>query len=251
MAAGSRPGSASDRSSWARPRSWSRARKEAALGLAAEVDALIGDGLTPVLVAVDGRVVAAAGFGDPLRGDARAALARVRGLGWHLGILSGDHARVVAAVGRRARSRARLCRGGVTPEDKLGRRRRGSDRGPGRHGRRRRQRRRGARRRHRRHRRARRRGGGARRRRRLRHAAGRDAHRRAARRRAPDHARRPAQPGLLARLQRDRRRPGHERRAEPARGRDPDAAVLAHRHRQLVPRADVSDAGDGEAPSCR
>ena len=45
--------------------------------------------------------------------------------------------------------------------------------------------------------------------------------------------------------------PGHERRAEPARGRHPDAAVLAHRHRQLVPRADVSDAGDGEAPSCR
>ncbi|HZJ71954.1 MAG TPA: HAD-IC family P-type ATPase, partial [Planctomycetota bacterium] len=70
--------------------------KAAVSGLATEVDALIGEGLTPVLVAVDGRVVAAAGFGDPVRGDAGAALARVRGLGWRLGILSGDHARVVA-----------------------------------------------------------------------------------------------------------------------------------------------------------
>jgi Cu2+-exporting ATPase len=93
--------------------------KDAGLGLATEVDALIGDGLTPVLVAVDGGVVAAAGFGDPVRGDAGAALARVRGLGWRLGILSGDHARVVAAVGAGLGFEPDMCRGGVSPEGKL------------------------------------------------------------------------------------------------------------------------------------
>jgi Cu2+-exporting ATPase len=93
--------------------------KEVVSGLATEVDVLVGAGLTPVLVAVDGRVVAAAGFGDPVRGDAGAALARVRGLGWRLGILSGDHARVVAAVGAGLGLEPDMCRGGVSPEGKL------------------------------------------------------------------------------------------------------------------------------------
>src|SRR6185295_4157922 len=51
-----------------------------AIGPAGAVDALAAEGLTPVLVAVDGRVVAAAGFGDPLRTDAGAALDHVRAL---------------------------------------------------------------------------------------------------------------------------------------------------------------------------
>jgi Cu2+-exporting ATPase len=93
--------------------------KEGVPGLATEVEALIGDGLTPVLVAIDGRLVAAAGFGDPVRADARAALARVRGLGWRLGILSGDHVRVVAAVGAGLGLEPEPCRGGVSPERKL------------------------------------------------------------------------------------------------------------------------------------
>ena len=49
----------------------------------------------------------------------RAALARVRALGWRLGILSGDHARVVAAVGAALGLGPGECRGGVSPEDKL------------------------------------------------------------------------------------------------------------------------------------
>jgi P-type Cu2+ transporter len=87
--------------------------------LAAAVGALAGEGLTPVLVAVDGRVVAAAGFGDPLRADAGAALDRVRGLGWRPGILSGDDARIARAAGSRLGMPAGDCRGGVSPEDKL------------------------------------------------------------------------------------------------------------------------------------
>ncbi len=85
----------------------------------AEVGALIGAGLTPVLAAVDGRGLAAAGFGDALRADAREALERVRALGWHVGILSGDHPGVVAALGRRLGLDPGECLGGMAPEDKL------------------------------------------------------------------------------------------------------------------------------------
>jgi Cu2+-exporting ATPase len=80
---------------------------------------LPADGLTPVLVAVDGTVVGAAGFGDPLREDASAALARVRRRGWRVGILSGDDPVVVGSIGRRLGLGPEDCRGGVSPEGKL------------------------------------------------------------------------------------------------------------------------------------
>ncbi len=92
---------------------------ESSPALAAAVGALVGEGLTPVLVAVDGRAVAAAGFGDPLRADAGAALDRVRALGWRPGILSGDDPRIARAAGDRLGLPASDCRGGVSPEDKL------------------------------------------------------------------------------------------------------------------------------------
>jgi Cu2+-exporting ATPase len=92
---------------------------ESSPALAAAVGALVGEGLTPVLVAVDGRAVAAAGFGDPLRADAGAALDRVRALGWRPGILSGDDPRIARAAGDRLGLPVSDCRGGVSPEDKL------------------------------------------------------------------------------------------------------------------------------------
>jgi Cu2+-exporting ATPase len=82
-----------------------------------EVERLAAEGHTPVVVAVDGVAVAVAGLGDVVRPDAVAALARVRALGWRLGILSGDHPAVVAAVGRQLGIAA--CLGQVSPEDKL------------------------------------------------------------------------------------------------------------------------------------
>ena len=106
-------------SSSARPSSSIGRAGDASPALAAAVGALAGEGLTPVLVAVDGRVVAAAGFGDPLRADAGAALDRVRALGWRPGILSGDDARIARAAGDRLGLPAPDCRGGVSPEDKL------------------------------------------------------------------------------------------------------------------------------------
>lgn len=80
---------------------------------------LVARGLTPVLVAVEGRVVAAAGLGDPVREDAKESVARLRGLGWNVGVLSGDHPEIVAAVGRELALPAGAVRGGVAPEEKL------------------------------------------------------------------------------------------------------------------------------------
>ena len=76
-------------------------------------------GLTPVLVAVDGAAVAVAGFGDSLRDDAVDALARLRTHGWRVGILSGDDASIVQATGARLGLAPDDCRGGVSPEGKL------------------------------------------------------------------------------------------------------------------------------------
>lgn len=78
----------------------------------------LAQGRTPVLVAVDGVVVAAAAFGDRLRADAAAALTRLRARGWTVGILSGDHPDVVQAAGRALGLAADDCRGGLSPEDK-------------------------------------------------------------------------------------------------------------------------------------
>jgi Cu2+-exporting ATPase len=74
--------------------------------------------LTPVLVAVDGIVVARMGFGDPLRPEAAEAVRALRARGWQIGILSGDDPRVVASVGRTLGIAAQDCRGGASPEDK-------------------------------------------------------------------------------------------------------------------------------------
>jgi len=75
--------------------------------------------LTPVLVAVDGVIVASAGFGDPVRADARRAIDALRERGWMVGILSGDHPDVVAGVGETLGLRADACIGGAMPEEKL------------------------------------------------------------------------------------------------------------------------------------
>jgi Cu2+-exporting ATPase len=75
--------------------------------------------LTPVLVAVDGQIVASAGFGDPIRADARASIDTLRSRGWTVGILSGDAPSVVASVGESLGLPADACVGGAVPEEKL------------------------------------------------------------------------------------------------------------------------------------
>jgi Cu2+-exporting ATPase len=75
--------------------------------------------LSPVFVAVDGEVVATAGVGDPLREDAAAAVAELRARGFAVGILSGDHPDIVAAIGRELGVPTHMCHGGLDPEAKV------------------------------------------------------------------------------------------------------------------------------------
>ncbi len=84
-----------------------------------QVDALAADGVTPVVIAVAGVVVAVAGLADRLRTDAGETVSRLRAAGWEVAILSGDDPRVVARVAREVGIDPRRCRGGVTPEEKL------------------------------------------------------------------------------------------------------------------------------------
>ena len=85
----------------------------------AEIERLAACGHTPVAIASDGEVVAVAGLGDTLRPETAAVLDRVRSEGWRVGILSGDHPAVVAAIGVRLGLDAAASLGNVSAEDKL------------------------------------------------------------------------------------------------------------------------------------
>ncbi|HET9133299.1 MAG TPA: heavy metal translocating P-type ATPase [Gemmatimonadales bacterium] len=74
--------------------------------------------LTPVLVAVDGTVVAIAGLGDQVRDDTASALAALRARGWRTLLCSGDDPRVAEAVGRALGFGPDEILGGATPEAK-------------------------------------------------------------------------------------------------------------------------------------
>ena len=83
------------------------------------IERVATEGLTPVAVAVDGQVVAVAALGDTLRPEAPAVLEQIRARGWRVGILSGDHPAVVAAVARRLGLDDCACLSDVSPEGKL------------------------------------------------------------------------------------------------------------------------------------
>jgi Cu2+-exporting ATPase len=83
------------------------------------IEAYAEEGLTPVWIAVNGLVVARAGFGDPVRSDARASIDRLRALGWRVALLSGDHPAVVRGTARLLGIDLADATGGASPEDKL------------------------------------------------------------------------------------------------------------------------------------
>ncbi len=76
-------------------------------------------GETPIAISIDGAIVAVAGLADPLRPQARDAIAELGALGWHLELLSGDDARVVERVGAALGLAPWCCHGEVSPEAKL------------------------------------------------------------------------------------------------------------------------------------
>ena len=75
--------------------------------------------LTPVHIAIDDVLVAAAGLGDRIRDDALVSLQQLRTRGWRTIILSGDAPDVVASVGRTLGFRAHELVAAATPEEKL------------------------------------------------------------------------------------------------------------------------------------
>jgi Cu2+-exporting ATPase len=79
----------------------------------------VPDALTPVLVAVDGALVARAGFGDPVRADSEAAVEALRRRGWRVSVLSGDDEPVVARVAREIGVSPGEAIARATPETKL------------------------------------------------------------------------------------------------------------------------------------
>ncbi len=74
------------------------------------------EGLTPVIITVDGEPKASIGFGDALRPEAAKSVARLETMGWRPQILSGDADAVVARVAREIGIPE--ARGHATPEDK-------------------------------------------------------------------------------------------------------------------------------------
>ncbi len=78
---------------------------------------MLACGESPQLIAVDGIVVTLIGLSDPLRADARTAIANLQRAGWSLGILSGDHPDVVANVAKQLA--IANYHGGLSPEEKL------------------------------------------------------------------------------------------------------------------------------------
>lgn len=85
---------------------------------AAASSAMVAEGLSPVFVAVDGRLAGVAGIGDALRADSRATVAALVARGIHVRILSGDHPDVVRRAGAALGLPADDAVGGLTPEDK-------------------------------------------------------------------------------------------------------------------------------------
>jgi Cu2+-exporting ATPase len=86
---------------------------------------LAGEGLTPVVVAVDGEARAVVGLGDSLRPEASAVLSRLSAKGHRLALLSGDRQTVVDRVARDIEHasggavRFQAAHGDVSPEGKL------------------------------------------------------------------------------------------------------------------------------------
>jgi len=78
-----------------------------------------GSGSTPVWVAVDGQVVGAAAFGDPLRAEAAMVVDSLRTKGWDVRLLSGDAAGAVSPVAAALGLGEEAWQGGVTPEGKI------------------------------------------------------------------------------------------------------------------------------------
>lgn len=74
---------------------------------------------SPILIAVDGIVEAVVGISDPLKPGAREMIQRLQQRRWRVGILSGDHPKIVAHVAEQVGIDKEDAFGGLSPEEKL------------------------------------------------------------------------------------------------------------------------------------
>jgi Cu2+-exporting ATPase len=86
--------------------------------LDARAAGFVAEGLSPVYVAVDGRIEGVAGIGDAVRPDARATVDALRARGIRVRVLSGDHEDVVARVAASLGIPPQDATGSLTPEAK-------------------------------------------------------------------------------------------------------------------------------------
>ena len=77
------------------------------------------DGMAPILVSIDGRVVAVLAMADQLRDDASQLIAQLEMDGWQIGILSGDNVNVVNRIARELGLSVDKAHGQLSPEEKL------------------------------------------------------------------------------------------------------------------------------------
>lgn len=76
-------------------------------------------GWTPLAVCCGQHVVAVCGIGDAVRSDAKETVSSLKEMGWTVGIISGDHPKIVESVARQIGIAPELTHGGVSPEEKL------------------------------------------------------------------------------------------------------------------------------------
>ncbi len=84
-----------------------------------QVAEIADQAITPIVVKIDDTVVSIVGMGDRIRDDAVATTRRLRSMGWGIGILSGDHPRVVSITGGLLNISPHLTHGGLDPESKF------------------------------------------------------------------------------------------------------------------------------------
>jgi Cu+-exporting ATPase len=85
--------------------------------LRADAERLAGEAKTPVFVAVDGELAGLIAVADPIKATSSAAIERLRGMGLHVVMLTGDNERTAQAVARAAGIDRVVA--GVLPEGKV------------------------------------------------------------------------------------------------------------------------------------
>ena len=84
-----------------------------------EIDTAVAEGLTPIIIGVDGEVAAVAALGDPIRDDTADALAAIQDRGWRTEVLSGDHPGTVRSLMLNLDLDPMAGTGGAHPESKV------------------------------------------------------------------------------------------------------------------------------------